>query len=311
MALSRRAILARLASTGVAAGLMTPSAFAETTQYRYDGLGRLVLVIFSDGSSVQYNYDAAGNRTSVVRSSTTPEDTFTATIQITGTSGVNLRTLADAAGYTENKQANVTFQLGSGVTLTGANGAPAVHAIDSGNWPYTIYQTLLTLQISGSATGGGGNGGGGNGNAGGAGGDAVHCRLPMTVVVNSGGLLRGGGGGGGGGGRARINVGGEWEIYGGSGGGGGQPNGSGGAAGLGPNGNGSPGTAGSTSAPGNGGVIGTGGTGGNGGAYGAAGQAGESAFQAGGAGGTAGYGIRKNGHAVTVTNNGTITGTVG
>ena len=59
------------------------------------------------------------------------------------------------------------------------------------------------------------------------------------------------------------------------------------------------------------GVIGVGGEGGNGGAYGASGVAGTTEYQAGGVGGAAGYGIRKNGHAVTVTNNGTITGTVG
>ncbi len=313
MRISRRAAL-RFASAGLAATVATPS-FAETTQYQYDALGRLVLVVFNDGSSVQYKYDAAGNRTQVVRSATTPSDRFTQTIQITGSSGVNLRDLAQTAGYNGDKHATITFQLGNGVTLNAAGGTPnGVHAIDTGEWPYTIYEVLLTLQISGQANAGGGRGGVGAGasvNPGGAGGDAVHCRLPMSVIVNSGGVLRAGGGGGGGASRARVNVGGEWEIYGGGGGGGGQPNGAGGSGGSGANGNGTAGTAATSSAVGNGGAGAYGNDGGDGGAYGAAGAAGDSGTQAGGVGGTAGYGVRKNGHAVSVTNNGTITGAVG
>lgn len=49
-------------------GLFTgaQAAFADT--YTYDQYGRLTGVTYSDGSSVIYTYDAAGNRTVVVQS---------------------------------------------------------------------------------------------------------------------------------------------------------------------------------------------------------------------------------------------------
>lgn len=41
------------------------SAPAWSITYQYDALGRLVKVVYDDGSWVQYAYDAAGNRTVV------------------------------------------------------------------------------------------------------------------------------------------------------------------------------------------------------------------------------------------------------
>jgi YD repeat-containing protein len=38
-------------------------ALASTAQYTYDKLNRLVQVQFDDGTTIQYAYDAAGNRT--------------------------------------------------------------------------------------------------------------------------------------------------------------------------------------------------------------------------------------------------------
>ena len=53
------------AATGLV--LAATSAFAGTTTYKYDALGRVVEVDYPDGSIVQYTYDAAGNRTRTVR----------------------------------------------------------------------------------------------------------------------------------------------------------------------------------------------------------------------------------------------------
>jgi YD repeat-containing protein len=331
MTLSRRAAIAQLsAATALGGALLAPSkAFAETTQYKYDSLGRLVLVIFDDGSSVTYAYDSAGNRTQVVRSATTPSDTFTQTIQITGTSPVNLRTLANTAGYAGDRNANVTFQVGSGVIITGPGGASAgapngTLALDSGDWPITLYAVTVALEISGKVYGGGGRGGKGAvpavGAVGGVGGDAIYCRLPMSITVNSGGEVKSGGGGGGGGG-GRYGTDPDFDRVGG-GGGGGFPNGTGGEKGTplfdGGSGSATDGAAGTTGGGGAGGAgesVG-GGAGGSGGGAGTAGSAGINGSGTGislvrGLGGAAGYAVRKNGYTVTVTNNGTISGTVG
>jgi YD repeat-containing protein len=53
----------KLSLLGVSAYLLfsTP-ALAGSSQYTYDNLNRLVQVQYDDGSSIQYTYDAAGNR---------------------------------------------------------------------------------------------------------------------------------------------------------------------------------------------------------------------------------------------------------
>lgn len=236
---------------------------------------------------------------------------FAQTIQITGTGPVNLRSLANTAGYNGAQSANITFEVGNGVTITGASGGGI--AIDSGTWPGAPYSIALALVIKsgGIVRGGGGNGGAGGSSpgAGGAGGDAIYCRLPMSVTIESSGQARGGGGGGGG--ASTVYQGFEEPDFRyGGGGGGGAPNGAGGAgdgASNGASGTVSGGGAGGSGA--NGGV-----NGGAGGGYGASGSNGQgwlSPSAPGGAGGAGGYCIRKNGHTVTVTNNGSTSGTIG
>lgn len=39
---------------------------ADTATYTYDSLGRVKTVTFTNGTVITYNYDALGNRTSVV-----------------------------------------------------------------------------------------------------------------------------------------------------------------------------------------------------------------------------------------------------
>jgi len=230
----------------------------------------------------------------------TPPGAFSATINLTSGSAVNLRSLADAAGYTGNSNATVTFNVPNGVTVRGT--AAGGIGIDTGTWPTGSYTIALTLvvQSGGIVDGGGGDGGlGGFGNVGGAGGDAIYVRVPMTggITINSGGIVRAGGGGGGGG----LTTGTGGKI-GGGGGGGGAPNGNGGTGDTGWISTGADGNAGTTSGGGSGGSPG----GGAGGGYAAAGT---NSTNGGGPGGAAGYAVRKNGFTVTVTNSGTMTGT--
>lgn len=336
MSLSRRALFL----SGAAAFATTSFAVrasADTATYVYDALGRLIRVTYSDGTIIVYNYDAAGNRTQVVR---TDGSAFTATIQITGAGPVDLRTLANSAGYSGVTDAAITFQVGSAVTISGAPGEPnGGYGIDTGSWPdgKTI---ALTLEIDGKVYGGGGKGAQGAGEnntlagAAGIGGDAVYCRHDIDITVNAGGQVCAGGGGGGGGGGwwRQITVEGmptdSW--YNGGGGGGGFPNGPGGPEG--PYGGdygfdvANPGGGGTTSgggSPGNGGSVPIGrstGAGASGGAAAASGGNGAAstgtenathAKLASSPGGAPGYAIRKNGRTATLTNNGTVSGTVG
>lgn len=230
---------------------------------------------------------------------------FTKTIDITGSGPVNLRTLANADGYT-GIGANITFEVESGTTITGtagtADGAGGI-AIDTGTWPASGVTLALVIKNGGKVRGGGGGGGNGGlgglpygaGTVGGAGGDAIYCRTPMTVTINSGGELRGGGGGGHGG--SGSNNGDPFEPvdYGGGGGGGGKPNGAGGYGNYGA----SNGTAGTATTVGAGGSSPNASGGANGGDW---------ATQGSGAGGVGGYAVRKNGHSVSVANNGTMSG---
>lgn len=237
-----------------------------------------------------------------------PAPAFTATIAIVGPAPVNLRTLANAAGYDGNRAANVIFTLASNVSLLGN---PGEAAIDTGVWPTGSYPITLALQISGTVCGGGGNGGAGNGGVGGNGGDAIVCRLPLSVSVAAGSQVQAGGGGGGGGQEGSIiNAAGDPVSLGGGGGGGGFPNGRGGPGGTGDL-SGSAGSNGTTVGGGTGGGAGgaSAGAGGAGGApagVGARGGGSNSGF-----GGQPGFAVRKNGNTVNVTNNGLIVGAQG
>jgi hypothetical protein len=255
----------------------------------------------------------------------TPPSAFSANVNLTSGANVNLRTVADANGYTGASDATITFKVPNGVTIRGLSSGGK--GIDTGTWPTSSYTIALTLIVEsgGIVDGGGGagaTGGDPTGHQGSPGGDAIYVRLNMTggITINSGGTVRGGGGGGGGGGGRFGHFGpiGEEEDHGngGGGGGGGFPNGSGGVGGSMPDGDGSSGSVGTTSGGGSGGGGSTGsGTGGGGGAAASTGStggngttSGQYTGRSGGAGGAGGFAVRKNGNTVTVTNNGTMTG---
>jgi YD repeat-containing protein len=327
---TRRTLLARAASLVAASScLFDAGAFGDTVTYKYDALGRVTQAIYSSGTSVFYTYDAAGNRTLVVR---TNGSGFNATYQLTGGGPVNLRSVANSLGYDGAQNATMTFQVLSGVTIQGSSSGGI--AVDTGTWPTGSYSIVLTLAVlsGGKIYGGGGQGGSAPSGNGGAGGDAVYARAPMTVTVASGAEIKCGGPGGGVGGGwnqfAKDPDTGLWVLissYLGGGGGGGAPNGLGGTGFS----NGANGTLSAGGAHGNGqtGLFGSRacGNGANGatitgtssagvastGTEGIVGGVSKWTKTAPGAGSVPGYAIRKNGNTVTVTNSGTITGTVG
>lgn len=307
-----------------------PSEYGSTETY-YEGMqvlyngGTYVCIVESVSASAPSGTAQANAYWAVIAAPgeagepATPPSSFSATIDLTTSAvGVNLRSLADAAGYTGHSDATITFRVPNGVTIYGnANGGKG---IDTGTWPVDSYVISLTVQVmnGGIVAGGGGGGGLGgssfDGFAGTRGGDAIFQRLDLIeVIVDSGGIIRGGGGGGAGGEANRGLSGGE--VYGsaGGGGGGGMPNGPAGPPGSTfttntPATAGQAGTAGAAGAGGaglnEGGIAGT--AGGNGGAYATAGQSSGSA-----PGGGAGHAIKRNGFTSPLTNNGTVTGVVG
>ena len=306
---------------------------AGTTYYRdmqvlYAG-GTYILIVNSTSANAPTGTAQANGYWAVIAAPgaagtpATPPGAFSATINLTSSSvGANLRTIADANGYTGQSNATVTFRVPNTVTVSGAAGGGI--GVDTGVWPTSSFTMALTLQVQsgGIVYGGGGVGSeGGSGTmglAGSAGGDAIYCRTNMTsVLIDAGGVVKAGGGGGGGGYAQSGTIyhgldDPEYAAGAGGGGGGGAPNGAGGVAGY--DSDGVAATAGSAGTTGGGGAGGAGRTrggfvgyaGGAGGTFAAAGAVGSGS---GGAAGAAGYAVRKNGFTAPVTNNGTLTGT--
>jgi len=158
---------------------------------------------------------------------------------VASTTTVNLRTLADAAGFDNLTPFEINYTVIGDVIGTPGNGGitgtkdgqPGNHGIDTGTWPETAILTLTLSVPSGRLVSGGGGGGGlgdivpGNG---GNGGDGVHCRV--DIDIDNEGTIQGATGGG-----AAGQSGGYSETpyvyrYPGGGGGGGIPYGKGGSA---------------------------------------------------------------------------------
>lgn len=245
------------------------------------------------------------------------------------TNNVNLRSLANAAGYSGNPTQLITIIVDSGVIVSST--FTSVPAMVRGTWPTGVKPTLINQgTISGL-----------HGAPAGGGGTALDCTSGVITVNNTAAVIRGGGGGGGFGGAGGRggNAEGFFELgesgpqgFGADGG----PGGAGGAGGAGGGfggAGGSPGSPGNTNAALTGGTGGAGGAGGTGGGYGTAGSPGGaggaggpgmhdgsegwfgvslsdgSPGAAGGAGGAAGYAVKGNAN-ITWTATGTRTGPI-
>lgn len=319
MKLSRRAALLGGLAGGLGSAL---GARAGIFEFGYDALGRLNKVVYPNRSAREYEYDDAGNR---------KLKAFATTLQVTGTPPVNLRTLANTAGYLGG-DARVIFEVANGVTIMGDAGAsgPANGmggaggvAIDTGTWPggQSIILTLL-IRTGGEVYGGGGGGGGGAGAPGdygyggdpGGGGAAVVCGADLNIEIEPLGRLQGGAQGGRGGlygEEILLDVStGDYAWASAGGGGGGFPNGLGGAGGYGQPmwfdivwDDGDPGGDGTTSGPGAGGAGGfvTGPYGDGDGDMGSAGADYQDVSC---------VAVAKNGHTVTIVNKGFMSGSV-
>lgn len=115
------------------------------------------------------------------------------------TTTVNLRTLADAAGFDNAVPYIINYTVGGNIYGNGgaAGGGAGKHGIDTGSWPADAILTLNLIVPTGRIVSGGGGGGGNAGlipTSGGNGGDAIYCRVALNV--SNAGTIQGGGGGG-------------------------------------------------------------------------------------------------------------------
>ena len=219
---------------------------------------------------------------------------------------VNLRTLLNAKGFNNSIPTTITYTVAAGATITSSSGnGTSVPAWQTGDIA-SIH--TLNIEIFGAIKGFGGAGGItmtglGGGSDGSEGGTAMNFECDATLIVSSGASVLAGGGGGGSGGYAQDS---DSD---------GQASASGGAGGLGAGtASAASGVAGDTNA--DGGAVAQSGSGGDGGAHGQDGNAGQDGQQGrdrenGRAGGSKGYALKKNSNTISLTNNGTVTGTQG
>lgn len=145
-----------------------------------------------------------------------PQGRKPVTLSITASGrNVNLRTLADAAGYNGTSPAAVTVTVVAGVII--GSTSTTAYALDTGTWPTgTTLQLIIGsgAYVVGKGGDGGGNGGGLDlgGAPGSPGGPALCLRIPTTI--SNTGIIAGGGGGGGG---ANDGIGGVDSPFGGGG----------------------------------------------------------------------------------------------
>lgn len=232
-------------------------------------------------------------------------DDLTVRITTNREQGVNLKDLYDSTySFEPTGTTDITFIVEAGVVV--GSDDPAVPAFSDGDISSYSYNSI-TVIVRGTIAGPGGPGGDahnrytGADNNGHDGGVAIYTRTAFDLTIDASGVVQGGGGGGAGGEQFFI----RFPYDGGGGGGGaGYPPAPGGRKG---DNNSKPGDPGTLTAGGAGGdgAFGTGGAGEQGGDGGGPAQAGQSTDE--GTGGAAGDAIDGVSY-LTVTNNGTITG---
>lgn len=117
-------------------GLVLPC-FAETVTYQYDDLYRLIKATYSDGTVIEYTYDAAGNRLSTIKAP--PGQALTAAIS------------ADPASIEYGASATLTWTSTNALSCTIDQGIGAVNP----NGTATVSPTATTTYTI-TATGPGG-----------------------------------------------------------------------------------------------------------------------------------------------------------
>jgi CSLREA domain-containing protein len=115
--------------------VVTPPAFAQSVNYSYDSLNRLTQVVYADGTSITYTYDASGNRltktvivpctfTLGATSATKPAVAGTGTVDVTSSAGCawtavsNSGFITVSAGATGTGPGTVTYSLTANTTTS-------------------------------------------------------------------------------------------------------------------------------------------------------------------------------------------------
>ncbi|MBS0297117.1 MAG: tandem-95 repeat protein [Proteobacteria bacterium] len=143
-----RGRLFRALRTGAAAGVLAlglaSAAIADpTTTYGYDALGRLTSVIYPDGQTINYAYDAAGNRTQLtpIHNPVANADAGSTPMNTAATLSVLANDTDSVSGHTLTISSVTTPGHGSTSIVTGSTQVqytPATGYIGADSFTYTI-----------------------------------------------------------------------------------------------------------------------------------------------------------------------------
>jgi YD repeat-containing protein len=122
-------LLATLCAAGPCFGQQS-----DTVAYTYDSLNRLVKVVYADGTSIAYAYDAAGNRTSIQVSAGG------------GTTGLSVSGVTPQAGRATGGQSVKLAGSFGGLSAVSMGGTPA-------SWSYTNGTAEITVTTPPHAVG--------------------------------------------------------------------------------------------------------------------------------------------------------------
>jgi len=130
-----------IAAVAVALGGLATSAFAGTTYYKYDALGRVLLTSAPDGTQEGFAYDSAGNRTATRRNiMTLPSATNQLTAGQALIVGASLHSASGRYSLVMQEDGNLALYGQSGnLWHTATNGNPSAHAVLQGDGNFVIY----------------------------------------------------------------------------------------------------------------------------------------------------------------------------